>query len=384
MSGPRASEESAAVKAAADAATAKVDADRKQREFDEWNSESSRGRRAVENDAAVAKAVQEAASSSASRWAGFVPDLTGVDRGATTYSGDQAMFGSSLALMALGEAAEKVAAEVRRKAPTTKCVLVTSEVDLATADAAYHAVVSGLEELLESAAGLLPPDEADGWEEGMGEAVVGAVAKAIPSVLSLLAPHRAVSGYSAVGDDLSAATCVLGALLAENVAKVAHDDFRTLAPGAIETDLATLKARRHAVKALAASGGADVPVEAIKAFVADVDTFLAFVSAVPEGAVRSQLTNAILKQGLHTGEFEHVLLVKALTGSSTQVIEDRPLLFKDRFSVVATSNISFLLLDTATNAVVAAGGVSGTAAVHGKIGAELRLDAAVSLSGGRR
>jgi len=117
-----------------------------------------------------------------------------------------------------------------------------------------------------------------------------------------------------------------------------------------------------------------------------IDDFTSSLTAVPEGGSRSPLTLAALRAGLRPPapgavaegrqqssataipeHFTHVLLVKGNAGSTSQVIDDRAFWVADRFAVVGTAGITYMMIETATNAVLAAGEISGGATASGKI-----------------
>lgn len=152
--------------------------------------------------------------------------------------------------------------------------------------------------------------------------------------------------------------------------------------GEIDKQLAELSTKRwnlvEAAQAPAPTGYEAEGIarkEQIKTLIAAIDAFTTSVRAVPAGSTRSPLTNAALYEGLHTPkDIDHVLLVKGVAGSGTQVVNDRPLWFQDKFSVVATTNITYLLLNAATGSIVYSGTESATVSVHGTIGNKLAAE----------
>lgn len=309
-----------------------------------------------------------------SRWTSLVPNLSDVPRGETKVSGDQPILGGGLAVKGLESAARKVVEAVVTEAQAAKTILVTDEADLATVDAAYLTVRDSIEELHE-AAELLLDEFAKRNLETPGAAA--AVADLIPSVLGMLSAQRSVSTFATSVDDLSAVANVIGALLeSERDFTVLHDNFRMRGEGEIDGRLAELGARRRdLVKAeMEYAAEAVAAKEQIKTLVAAIDQFGTSVRAAPSGTTRSPLTNAVLYERLHDKTIDHVLLVKGIAGSATQVLSDRPLWWKDTFSVVATANITYLLLNTGTNHIVSGGTKSATVSVHGKIGSKLAAE----------
>ena len=309
-----------------------------------------------------------------SRWTSLVPNLSDVPRGETKVSGDQPILGGGLAVKGLESAAKQVAEAVATEAATAQTILVTNEADLATVDAAYLTVRDSLEELHEAAKVLLEEFKKRNLETA-GAAT--AVADLIPSVLGMLSAQRSVSTFATSVDDLSAVANVIGALLAsKRNYTVLHNNFRLRWKGKIDDRLAELSTRRwelvkaekeYAAEAVAAK-------EQIKTLVAAIDQFTTSVRAAPSGSTRSPLTNAVLYEQLHDKTIDHVLLVKGIAGSATQVLSDRPLWWKDTFSVVATANITYLLLNTVSNRIVSGGTKSATVSVYGKIGSKLAAE----------
>ena len=368
--------DSATEKAQAEAELAKLNAEQKRRELAEWTSELARRRREAENESAIATANKSSDDARSSQWTNLVSGPAGVSPSGTTVSGEQPILGGALAMKGLRSAAEKVVAVVHGKAPAAKSILVTSETDLATSDAAYLAVRNSLDELHAAATQLLEQE----WPPPMTElAAVGVVADLIPSVLGMLAAKRAVSTFATSVDDLSAAANVIGALIdAQRDYDVVHDDFRMRGPGAIDERLGELGTKRGS---LVEAAQVAVPAgyeaewiarkERIKTLIAAIDAFTISVQTVPTGSTRSTLTNAALYEGLHTGKIDHVLLVKGVAGSGAQIVTDRPLWFKDKFSVVATTNITYVLLNVATNQIAHSGTASATVSLHGTIGTKL-------------
>jgi hypothetical protein len=369
---PTAVDPSATAKAAAEAQSAEIAAQRAAAEFQEWQNAACL--RAAQDRAAAAKAGEDTAVAERAKWADLVPDFGKAEFGETKVAGEQAMRGSALALRALKPAAREVATVVRKHQPA-QAVLVTSDLDLAGGDAAYRAVVSGLDQLLTVARQLIPRTPPTPGTESMGVVLaVGAlVAKAIPAVAQLASARRSVSTFATSADDLAATVNVISVLLAEDkehpqAVHVVHDGFRLSGTGAIDRKLAKLAKLRTRIARLAeTSTGTE-----LTSFVAAVDAFVAGASAVPAGGTRSLLTDARLRECLHDGSVEYVLLVKGMTGSVTQLVNDRKLR-DDKVTVVADASISYLLVRTRDGRLVAGGTSSGSATMHGTIGADLRM-----------
>lgn len=213
---------------------------------------------------------------------------------------------------------------------------------------------------------------------------------------------------------------------------VVHDEFRLLPRGPVQRavgelvearqelverklELAADRASREAAKKQKAdaarhsrrSGGAPAEREAdggtedeqlagmalklsvIEALIAEIDAFLAAARSVPQGAKRSALATAALQAVFHepaqprilgdddeaseqhpsaARRFTHVLVVQPQTGSTQQVVDDRPLWFEDKFSIVATACLTYMLLELPGGTLASAGNVHGKASASGKIG----------------
>jgi hypothetical protein len=318
-----------------EAQSAKLDAERKERENAEWDSEPARRLRAAE---ALQKQI-----------ATLVPDLSGVDKGELAVTGVLPVG----AHQALDRAAGQVAAAVGPL--LDRPVLLTTDSDLVTASAVATQLELTLTNLIEAAEALSPPPA---QRDLVAPATVATtLAAAVPSVLGLLTSKRSLTTGAVATDDLSAAAAVAGALLAAKKT-VHHDDFRTVPQQSpILDQLGVLQSRRRRLARLK-SAAAD-------ALIAEIDQFVTSAFAVPSGAKRSALTIALLR---HDGP---VLLVKAQGGASTQLVNDRPLLFKDRVSVVTTVGISYLLTEPPGGHLVAAGVKVGRANLSGVIGKSL-------------
>ncbi len=375
----------------------------------------------AEARSAVIKADKEASDARAAQLAGLVPDLGKVERNTLEVKDGPAMLSSALTYRALQNAAASVqkaleAHEVRR-------VLVTSEADLASADAGYRDITSGLDVLDAAAAELLPvtkqspPEEPGGDEIAIATAVqvASTVAAAIPAVLSLFSTQRTVRTAPVTVTDLAAATAVAGTIRSATVT-VVHDDFRLVHGNAVYTKATTLDEKRQQLvaqkitledrKSVDAArlttaqaevkqftdvtpddqGKLDVArknvehltvavhhsslrIGRVESLVTAIDTFTTAIRMVPTGATRSALAAAALHEQLRsdTDGFGHVLLIKADAGQAQQVTENR-MLRDDKFSTFVDANLMYLLIETAGSTVVAAGTVSGTATARGKIG----------------
>lgn len=346
----------------------------------------------AEAQAAVADAQQRAV-------AAYVPDLSRVSRGSLELKGDAPLFMNGVTQRALDVAATRLVEQLGTDGIAgTARLLITSDAELAASDAAYADVVTGMDELVAAADALLAaPDEAPADVRASAAMLVpalGAVgqvaAAALPGVLSLLSAHRTVTTASARTSDLAAAASVAGELRRRHSEMtVVHDDIRLVPRGDVYQRLRDVGDRRRRLVArrvnLTATGPAaddkylQALLAAADALVEAIDRFTSAARTIPQGATRAPLTLAALHEQLHgdpanATTFTHVLFVQGTDGSVQQVTDDRPLWFKDRFEVVGSAGITYLLIDVPTSHVLSAGTAAGTATIHGRIGDSLTFE----------
>jgi hypothetical protein len=432
-------QKAAADKAVADARAAQTAADQAAAQFAEWSSPLSRQQREAQAQQAVTQAGQATAAAQQAQVSALIPDFSKVTAGTTTIQGDQPLFGSALARKALEKAVRGVAEKVVSLAQESPLLLTTSA-DLASSDAAYGEVMSGLTELTAAATAMLnpaPPPPPSGAKVLPVAAVAGAVASALPPLLSLLAPQRTLSGF-AVSADATAALALLAGRLAEAGRTVRIDDFRTVPQGRIyqledglrtqRTALVQRKLERDAARVqadnLRASSQAEVDdltktldgltpsspgyddqrtklqdarkkrddaaddtakataeVGAMTDLQTSIDTFLTAIHAVPAGGNRSAYTLASLREDLHAGNADvagkpatRVVFLSAAGGSGEQLLDHRPLMSKDKFEAIASVSVSYWVLDPATGTIIGAGNAGGTARLQGSIGGTITIE----------
>ena len=105
------------------------------------------------------------------------------------------------------------------------------------------------------------------------------------------------------------------------------------------------------------------------ALAAAIDAYVAALLSTPADGKRSTFTTALMRETLHAApQCGHVLLIKARGGESSQLVNDRPFLFDDKFSTLSSLAVSYLLVAVSDGRVVCAGTKSGTASLHGTIG----------------
>ena len=108
------------------------------------------------------------------------------------------------------------------------------------------------------------------------------------------------------------------------------------------------------------------------------NTLDAFAEARRRGADGVELDVRLTADGAlaihHDAEIPGVGLVKGAGGSTAQVVNDRPLWFKDKFTTIASAGLSWLLVDTATGAVITGGSKVSTLEISGTIGTTVKVN----------
>ncbi|HJP78526.1 MAG TPA: hypothetical protein VJ914_29895 [Pseudonocardiaceae bacterium] len=355
---------------------------------------------------AAIKADKDATDARTSQITALMPDLSKVKGSTLDVKDGPALFGTRLTYRALAKAAEKVAAKVTEKVSAAVpkdedraklTVLVTTNADLASADANYLDVTTGLEQLNAAAEALLDP----GWQVPplfpdtetvstrlnrswmasfafVAPAAVTAVAKALPSVLSLLSAQRSVITAAADTNDLAAAGVLAGALrTAKLKSTILLDDFRLLPKNSTvykaAKDVADLREQLVAKKLELTDDAAGSA--SINTVILSIDQFTTAMRTVLQPGGRSPLAAAALYEQLHqdNGGISYVLLVNSQPGQLQQVTENRPMFLKDRFTTLADVDLLYVLIDTAESNVVAAGTETATAKASGEIGKDFTV-----------
>jgi hypothetical protein len=436
----------AAQKAEADARAADAAARKAETEAADLESATGQQARDAKNLQAVAEAEQKAAAARQQELSALIPDFSKVKESTLESKDGPAIRGSALTFGALADAAKAIAAHIEPPAEGAGWrVLITSDQDLASADALYQEVTLGLSQLANAATELLPQttvESVDSVETAAVVPVPAALAAAVPHILSLLSAERSLTTASVSVTDLAAATAVAGALEAKGGDRVVvvHDDFRLIFPGRIQTastlvatkrqelvarkiaitdrkgaidaELAIAKAEeKDAENALAdadqkkphpdldtsldnarkrvagltrKSGAAAVRLGLVDGLIGSIDTFSAAIRVIPAGGRRSPLATAALYDQLHQGatsQFTHVLLVKAQPAQSAQLTDDKPLWFADKFSTIVEVNVTYMLIATQDSHVERAGTATAIASAHGDLGSELRFDTKTPVAG---
>ena len=239
-------------KTQAEARAAAAAADKAEREEIEASSPAAVRRRVAIAGKEEVEAGQATVAAAQKGIGALIPDLSKVERGTLTFDDRQPIFGHQLAQAALSAAAADVAARVAVVAGRgggRATVLVTTDDQLAQADAVYHDVTGAAEQLEHAATDLLDRTKAVEGEHDrhnlvepaslMTAATLGALTGAIPPLLSLLRTNRTVSAATLTIDQLSAVAAVSGALLARGIA-VHHSDFRFAPEAGLEVVEKTL------------------------------------------------------------------------------------------------------------------------------------------------
>jgi hypothetical protein len=187
---------------------------------------------------------------------------------------------------------------------------------------------------------------------------------------------------SAARDAAATSQAAAGKALTALFEQVAKGPDRTALEEQIERERAKVDEASDALSAATARLGM------VESALSEIESFSKTLHAVPEGATRSPLAAAALREQLHhvasaqgsadangaDWRFTHVLLVRSQSGSVHQALEDKPLWFEDRYSVVAAVTVTYILLSLPDGDVVAAGHRNGTAAVNGSIGERFTVD----------
>jgi hypothetical protein len=385
-------------KAESDARKAEAEAKKAERENEEAESPAANAEKEAQHRKAEAEANVAAAKARRDEVATLIPDFSAIKDSTLDVKGDQPLFGVTMSQRALADVAAVVAKDVKAKLQGQGDVrlLVTADEHLATSDAAYVDVTTGLDQLTEAARKLLEALAAGEGERVAPIAAIGAIASAIPGLVSLFAAKRTVTSSQVTVSDLSAAAAAIGALRVQDDLRIVHDDIRLAADqGKVQTSLSAFRDKRdeltakklelEAQKAAAPTARPEdkqrvaelqMRLGLVDSIAAAMDAFLASLAAIPQGATRSRLTDAILRQQLHVGaadRFTHVLLVKSQGGALHEAVDNRPLWFNDRFTILAAVSLTYLLIATDDSHALASGTVAGTATGHGTIGKSLSI-----------
>ena len=421
-----ASAQAAAAKARADARAAEAAAQKAEQELEDHNAPAAAKQREAEAQQKTAEAEKAAAAARQARFAALIPDLSAVKESTLEAKDGPPLWSSFLLGAAVAAAADAVAAKLEPLQGASSRVLITCDSDLACADATYQDTKAGLDELMTAAENLLQLLRPKARERGLTPIdtaleAAGAVASAVPAVLSLLSAHRTLSTATATASDLAAVAAIAAALKAkESAASLVHDEFRLVPRGGLYERVGEVGAKRHELLALkidltdkkdeltAELGAAkaehdtlrkadqptpeqaekirdvqqriaqiqqhlansELRLSLVESLLQTIDSFTAAIRAVPAGARRSALASAALHEELHAGTdgYSHVLLIKTQNGQAQQVLANQPLWMRDKFSIAVDTSITYLLIETERSHLVAAGTETGVASAHGDIG----------------
>jgi hypothetical protein len=298
----------------------------------------------------------------------LLPDLSSVNNGSLDASADRPAFQGALAAASLRSAALLVAEEIRKRqtAPKTGPVsyLLTSDPDLTTNDAAYHAVSTRIDELndavktlVESASTKKGDDSGDVSGASLSVAVAGTVASTVASLVHLLSVKQTIRSYVYTVDDTSCLAAVAGRLAADGTT-VFIDNFRTFTAevplvegynklrhgrvglirqtAVFQSKVDDLSQQRELVRVSVTSvdkrleavglttdsrrsleaergdlmrsialltdeiGAAAGDLAVSQAVLNDIGAFITLVESTPEGGARSILANAVIHSWLHS------------------------------------------------------------------------------------
>ena len=429
-------EEANARKAVAEAASAEYAADKARLEVELAGSPLALEAAAAEKRKAVAEANQAVVKSKLSPVTALTEELSKIEGGKLTTEGDVPIYSNLLAQRALKAAAKQATGILPFGADSR--VLVTTDIDLVSSDASYLQVMSQMDALNSACGVYIDDIEAGAEELTVDSLTAGTAAAAIlPAIVSLLTSNRSLRTFEGAIDDHNAAVAVMENLLVEPPDKNAVyvlDEFRPVPDTEVNTAFNELKSNRARLaelrvtklaervnaeqarlaaeeevkatneairKAIAAEQPTDRLEETLRehkdnhagavtaerslvvlighldTLISSIDEYLTFVVSAPEGRKRSPLAEASIRAQLHDdGEnaFSHVLLVRGAGGSSSMLVDDKPLLFRDRYSVVASASVSIVAIESATGHGVRSWLGTGSAHVRGKIGSSLSAE----------
>jgi predicted nucleic acid-binding Zn-ribbon protein len=368
-----------AKRAAAEAERAQIEVTQARQQVTEYGSAASTRQREAEAAKATAEAESAAAKVRQEMLAALIPDFSKIADSTLDVGQGPPLWGTFLLAGALSTAADKVAANVNKVLADESRVLVTNEPDLASSDAVYRDVTSGLDQLTRAADDLLD-SEKELTINGLDAA--GAIASSVPAVLSLLSAKRAQSTSSVSPSDLAATAALARSLIQVRRFAVIHSDFRLVTDEAVYSQMWNLSAKRQQLSTehtkLRQAGSEVVSARAslIEALIAAITGFVAGIRTVPEGMRRSALASAALHHALHKGpsRFTHVLLVKAQVGTAQQLVDNRPLWFKDKFSAIVDASLAYILINTEDSRIQASGIETSVHSAYGNIGQHPKLE----------
>jgi hypothetical protein len=305
--------------------------------------------------------------------------------------GDLPLFSGVVGHTALQTAVKNIDEVVRRILPQEKRILITTDKDLAACDAVYVQTATTLKHLTQRANDVLGEEEViETAALGLGLDVVGAAASAFPALLSLMSANRTAQTYASSVDSLAAALAIAGALQDNVSTSVWLNELRLVGGATVLLSAANLDRLRANLAARA--NDSEAPDSDIRLLLDEVTAFLTSLYAVPADGGRSPIVTAALYERMHQppreeGEatpdppepFTHVLFVHGITASTQQVVDDRPLLFDDKMSVLGMVSIPWALIETQNSAVAAAGVAVGTAQLSGRIGKSFQVDSVKTL-----
>jgi hypothetical protein len=243
----------AAEAAAIAARKADAEARKSEAEADDYDSPEARIQRQADAVKAAAEAERDAAAARRAQVSALIPDFGSVKESTLASNDGPAVAGTMLMFGAMRSIGEDIAGAIVTNANMRATILLTSDPDLATGDAVYTDVVSGLDELQGAADRMLATDYKIQIEDALGAGpldVAAAVASAIPGLLSLFTAQRTLATASIAPSDLAACAAVAGELATLTSLTVIHDDFRTVPEGVVYAKSAGVSDARRSLAAL--------------------------------------------------------------------------------------------------------------------------------------
>jgi hypothetical protein len=156
-----------------------------------------------------------------------------------------------------------------------------------------------------------------------------------------------------------------------------HSDSAPASGRAAELDAQIRQAREDRDRATEARDLATVQADLADQLIKAIDAFFIAIHTISQGATRSPFVSAALHERIREGgpgvaRYDAVLYIKGSGGSVDQLLE-KVFIAKDRVEVVASVSISYWAMDPETSNIVAAGTVTASSRLSGKLGEELSL-----------
>lgn len=384
----------AAALAEANLAKAQLENEKLAAETDEWLEGKELRKKSAAEDLLKKQMANEAERRS---WiADVVPDLSDVDPGSLE-GADKPLFTAMLATYALNKAAAQVAGQLSGTVSAGEQVLLTADEFLTDRLALYNSVkneITAAVKLIKSVMETFPsPEEIEAMgllaaplaasalaavASAVSPVTIGAAAAAlVPAVLPLFATKRTLTAAEVTQDGYLSMVAVAGALLAqENPPTVIMDDTRVLR-GETEIEKAFTELYSQSLELTVAVESCETEdsdwLEKARATLSVARAVMETLTAADEKTGMNMLSLAASQEVLKDPELKHILVVTPAGSSTTQLVNDRPFMMKDRFNVFTTAAIAFVCVDPHTGHVKNAGISTDDAQLDGAIGDRIQF-----------